>query len=119
MIPGIETILYLIGAAFVGALGKDLYDKSNTTRCSRRCSVASKIRSNCSKLMELNKYPVIPLHSLEIHITSALRDHGGGVWIFGAPEGSGKSTYLNHCIELFRKSHNRTDLSVPFEESIS
>jgi hypothetical protein len=114
MIPGIETILYLIGAAFVGALGKDLYDKSNTTRCSRRCSVASKIRSNCSKLMELNKYPVIPLHSLEIHITSALRDHGGGVWIFGAPEGSGKSTYLNHCIELFRKESQQNRLVCTF-----
>jgi hypothetical protein len=99
----LETILSLVVAAFVGALGKDLYDRSSASRCSRRFRVAFNVRNNRSKLIELNEYPVIQLHPIERHINAALRESEGGVWIFGAPEGSGKSTYLDRCIELFRQ----------------
>lgn len=107
------TFLCLLGAAFVSALGKDLYDRIRASRCSRRCLVASNVRSNHRKLIELNDYPVIPFPSLEKHLLVALRDcEDGGVWMFGAPEGSGKSTYLNRCLELFQSESQRRHVSV-------
>lgn len=97
----IETILYLIGAAFMGALGKDLYDRIKLNRHSRRCLVATNVRNNCKKLIDLVDYPEIPFHSLEKHIIFALQSKNGGVRIMGAPAGSGKSTYLDRCIKMF------------------
>jgi hypothetical protein len=95
-------VLSLLGAAVIGALGKEMFDRLNVLK---HRNVRSHIRKNDTKLIESesNEALVVPLHRLEVHIADALEDTDGGVWIFGAPLGSGKSTYLDKCLDVFKK----------------
>jgi hypothetical protein len=100
-------------AAFVGAIGREIFDRCKTSRRVIRYNVRLYIQNHCNdKLIELQGSDQIAFHALETQIEDALNDRDGGVWIFGAPSGSGKSTYLQRGLEKLHQNSPQRLVSV-------
>lgn len=102
----IATIATYFVAAFVGASAKFVFDQAMNSRCTRRRNAATVVREMSvleNGLINLNPSNVIPFERIEEEISYALNESvNGGMWIFGTPSGTGKSTYLDKCIKKFR-----------------
>lgn len=102
----IVTIATYFVAAFVGASAKFVFDQAMNSKCMRRRNAATVVREMSALengLINLNPSNVIPFESIEEEIAYALNESvNGGMWIFGTPSGTGKSTYLDKCIKKFR-----------------
>jgi hypothetical protein len=108
----IDILSVAIGA-FFGALGKEVFDNMKLSLCGRRYYVQCRINElRKTSLIDTKGVCVVPFNTIEVCIDDALEDEDGGVWIFGAPAGYGKTTYLAHQIETFRMKFPKREVIV-------
>lgn len=112
-------ILSVLLGAFLGAMGKELVDRLKLGGCSRHWHVQRRINElKKSSLVSADDVCVVPYYAIERCIDESLKDDDGGVWIFGAPAGSGKATYLARQIDKFRSNYPHRKIVV-FPDGIS
>jgi hypothetical protein len=105
--------------AIVGALGKEIVECLKLSYCGRRCHVQNRINElRSATLIDTKDVSVVPYYTIERCIDDTLEDQDGGVWIFGAPAGSGKTTYLGRQIQIFRSKVPKREIVI-FPNGIS
>ncbi len=99
--------------AIVGALGKEIVEWLKLSSCSRRCHVQNRINElRSATLIDTKDVCLVPYYTIERCIDDSLEDQDGGVWIFGAPAGSGKTTYLGRQIQIFRSKFPKREIVI-------
>ena len=113
-------LISVVIGAVVGALGKEIVEWLKLNYSARRCYVQYRINElrSSATLIDTKDVVVVPYDTIERIIDDTLEDQDGGVWIFGAPAGSGKTTYLGRQIQIFRSKFPKREIVI-FPNSIS
>lgn len=105
------SFLITIFTGVVSAFGRELFNVlySGFQNCYQSVSPVEKAIENnrkTAKLFNIEDFPLISNSTVEKCLLNLFNDRYGGVWVLGAPSGSGKSVYTNAAIAAIRTKPN-------------